>query len=202
MANARLLLATHNPGKLTELRALLAELPIELVAPDDIRVDVKVEEDGATFLDNARKKAAAAVERSRIASLADDSGLTVPALNGEPGVRSARFAGPGASAAQLCQALLRALGPLATQSPAAQFRCAAVLMLPGGERFEGEGVLEGTIAAEARGTGGFGYDPIFRLADGRHLAELSLEEKNLLSHRARALAALEVRGAFDAVLGG
>lgn len=137
---------------------------------------------------------------SGLPTLADDTGLEVAALGGRPGVRSARLAGPGATSAQLCRALLEALGPLARTSPAARFRCVAVVILPGGRAFEAEGILEGTIAARPRGARGFGYDPLFVIADGRRLAELPLEEKNLLSHRARALAALEVRGAFDALL--
>ena len=100
----------------------------------------------------------------------------------------------------LVQALLRMLGPAAHESPRATFHCVAVLALPDGRSFEGEGILSGTIAAEPRGTGGFGFDPVFRLSDGRILAELSMEEKNTLSHRARALNALEVHGAFDAAL--
>jgi XTP/dITP diphosphohydrolase len=98
------------------------------------------------------------------------------------------------------RALLDALGQAAHSSPRAFFRCAAVLALPDGRTFEGEGVLQGTIAAQPRGKHGFGFDPIFQLSDGRRLAELSTEEKNLLSHRARALNALEVHGAFDAAL--
>jgi XTP/dITP diphosphohydrolase len=137
---------------------------------------------------------------SRMPALGEDTGLEVPALGGAPGLRSKRFAGEGATSADLCRALLDALGPLRSTRPPAHFRCVAVLELPDGRRFEAEGILEGTIADEPRGAGGFGYDPIFVLPDGRHLAELSLEDKNLLSHRARALAGLEVRGAFDALL--
>ena len=148
-----------------------------------------------TLLENARVKAQVGLRVSRLPTLADDSGLEVPALGGGPGVRPA-------NRAELCRALLSALGPLAKSAPAARFRCVAVVMLEGGRAFEGEGILEGTIAARPRGRRGFGYDPIFVLPDGRHLAELALEEKNLLSHRARALAALEVRGAFDAVIAG
>ena len=117
-------------------------------------------------------------------------------------MQSAYFAGRehyGDSQA-LCEALLGALGDRVRDEPPASFRCTAVLLLPDGREFVGEGVLAGSIAAPPRGHHGFGFDPVFRLADGRHLAELSLEEKNLLSHRARALNALEVHGAFDAVI--
>jgi XTP/dITP diphosphohydrolase len=175
---------------------------MELVSPKEVGIELDVEEGGATYRENARKKADAGYRASRLPALADDSGLEVPLLGGRPGVHSARFAGPehkGDSAA-LIEALLRALGVAASSQPPAFFRCAAVLALPDGRWFEGEGVLAGSIAAQPRGTGGFGFDPIFQLPDGRRLAELSIEEKNLLSHRARALNALEVHGAFDALL--
>ena len=164
-------------------------------------ISFEVEEDGSTYLENARKKAVAGVRHSGLPTLADDSGLEVDALGGKPGVDSAYFAGRehyGDSAA-LVAALLRTLGDRARSAPAAVFRCTAVLLLPDGREFVGEGVLAGRIASEPRGSHGFGFDPIFQLADGRHLAELSMEEKNLLSHRARALNALEVHGAFDVV---
>ena len=175
---------------------------MELVSPADAGITFEVEEDGASYLENARKKAEAGRRLSRLPTLADDSGLEVPLLDGRPGIDSAYFAGAdhkGDSPA-LVRALLRALGSAATSAPQAFFRCAAVLALPDGRVFEGEGVLQGTIAGEPRGEYGFGFDPIFQLPDGRRLAELSTEEKNRLSHRARALNALEVHGAFDAAL--
>jgi XTP/dITP diphosphohydrolase len=175
---------------------------MELVTPADLGITFDVVEDGASYLENARKKAEAGQRLSGLATLADDSGLEVPLLDGRPGIDSAYFAGAdhkGDSHA-LVAALLKALGKAKTSSPPAFFRCAAVLALPDGRIFTGEGVLAGTIAAEPRGTHGFGFDPVFQLPDGRRLAELSIEEKNLLSHRARALNALEVHGAFDAAL--
>ena len=175
---------------------------MELVTPAEAGIVLDVEEDGATYLENARKKAAAGLRLSGLPTLADDSGLEVPRLGGKPGVQSARFAGPDhkGDGRALVRALLAMLGTAARESPPATFHCTAVLSLPDGRTFEGEGILSGTIAAEPRGTGGFGFDPIFKLPDGRMLAELSTEEKNLLSHRARALNALEVHGAFDAAL--
>jgi XTP/dITP diphosphohydrolase len=175
---------------------------MELVSPRQTGIRFDVEEDGATYLDNARKKAQAGRRLSGLPTLADDSGLEVPLLGGRPGVQSAYFAGVEhyGDGPALVRALLSALGDAASRSPAARFRCIAVLGLPDGREFVGEGVLAGTIAAQPRGTNGFGFDPVFQLADGRHLAELSMEEKNLLSHRARALNALEVHGAFDAAL--
>ena len=175
---------------------------MELVTPTEAGITFEVEEDGASYLENARKKAEAGRRLSGLPTLADDSGLEVPLLDGRPGIDSAYFAGAdhkGDSPA-LVRALLQALGGAAKSSPAAFFRCAAVLALPDGRTFEGEGVLQGTIAAEPRGEHGFGFDPVFQLPDGRRLAELSTEDKNLLSHRARALNALEVHGAFDAAL--
>ena len=196
------MLATLNEGKLLEIRSILADLPMALVTPAEAGIVFDVEEDGATYLENARKKAEVGRRLSGLATLADDSGLEVPLLGGKPGVHSARFAGPEhkGDGKALIRALLQMLGPAARESPAAIFRCIAVLALPNGRIFEGEGILSGTIAAKPRGTGGFGFDPIFRLPDGRILAQLSLEEKNLLSHRARALNALEVHGAFDAAV--
>jgi XTP/dITP diphosphohydrolase len=175
---------------------------MDLVSPRDLGLRFDVNEDGATYLDNARKKALAGVRLKGLPTLADDSGLEVPALQGRPGVQSAYFAGKAhyGDSPALVEALLHALGAKATTSPPAQFRCTAVLVLPGGREFVGEGVLAGTIAAAPKGEHGFGFDPIFQLPDRRRLAELTTDEKNLLSHRARALNALEVHGAFDAAL--
>jgi XTP/dITP diphosphohydrolase len=174
-------------------------VPIELVGLDSVAGFKEVDETGNTYLENARMKPA--MQASGMPTLAEDSGLEVPALGGLPGVRSARFAGPGASSEVLVRTLLDRLGASAGEAPQAFFRCVAVLLMPDGRAFIGEGVLEGTICPQPRGAGGFGYDPIFTLANGRTLAELTLEEKNTLSHRARALTQLEVRGAFDAVMG-
>ncbi len=165
-------------------------------------ISVDVVEDGKTYLDNARKKAGEGLRRSGLPTLADDSGLEVSLLGGKPGVDSAYFAGPehyGDSKA-LVAALLQAINARGATLPSALFRCTAVLRMPDGREFVGEGVLAGRIASQPKGEHGFGFDPVFQLADGRSLAELTMEEKNLLSHRARALNALEVHGAFDAVL--
>jgi len=196
------LVATNNAGKLAELRALLADLSMELLSPVEAGIALDVVEDGLTYASNARKKAEAGMRLTKLPALGDDSGLEVTALEGRPGVHSARFAGPEkkGQCAALIRAVLEALGDRAAGSPAALYRCIAVMVLPDGRSFEGEGILAGTIAAEPRGRGGFGYDPIFQLSDGRRMAELTIEEKNLLSHRARALNALEVHGAFDAAM--
>lgn len=181
---------------------MLGSVPVELVDPRGMGLRFEVDEGGKSFQANADAKALAAVNLTGLPALADDSGLEVPLLGGAPGVRSARFAGGDASSERLVEALLRELGDAVRSEPIAFFRCVAVLRFPDGRRFEGEGILEGTIAAEPRGRHGFGYDPVFALPDGRRLAELTLDEKNLLSHRARALAALEVHGAFDALVRG
>ncbi len=176
-------------------------MPLELVDPGALGIPFEVEEDGETIRENARKKAEAGLRRTGLPALGDDSALEVSALQGGPGVHSARFAGRDRSFEERMDLLVQAVDAAGVgASRAATFRCAAVLLLPDGRLFEGEGVLEGAIARRPGGRLGFGYDPIFVLPDGRHLAELSLEEKNLQSHRARALAALEVRGAFDALL--
>lgn len=197
-----LVVATGNRGKLEELRALLAGLPLEVRSvAEAMRDPPVVVEDGATFADNALKKARAVARATMTLTLADDSGLEVDALDGRPGVRSARFAHARATDAENNAALLAALdalgepsGPGGTQAFRARFRCVLALVDPfthGGEPRTVEGVCEGRITRTPRGSGGFGYDPLF-VVDGtdRTMAELPEEEKNRVSHRARAFAAL------------
>jgi XTP/dITP diphosphohydrolase len=201
----RLVVATHNRGKLEELRALLAGLPVEVIGVAELlREPPVVVEDGATFEANAVKKARAIADVSMCLSLADDSGLEVDALDGRPGVRSARFAHERATDAENNAALLAALealsgggGAIQRASPEgfrARFRCVLALVDPftnGGEPHVVEGACEGTIAPAPRGSGGFGYDPLFVVAGSdRTMAELTADEKNHVSHRARAFAAL------------
>ena len=184
----RLLLATSNPGKLLELRSLLAGLPLEIATPAELCLNLQVPETGATYAENAALKARAFAAASGLPSLADDSGLEVEALGGAPGLHSARFVPqPGASDADRRTRLLQALANH-PQPWLATFRSAICLALPNGETYFTEGICTGEIIPEERGTGGFGYDPIFLLAGlGRTMAELSLEEKNQVSHRARAI---------------
>ena len=182
------------------MTALLASLPVELVTPKDAGIAFEVDETGSSYLENARLKALAGVRLTRLASLGEDAGLEIDALGGEPGLRSARYAGPKSSGAENLDRVVTAVGERGGEGSPARFRCVAVLALPDGREFSGDGLLEGRVSAKREGRHGFGYDPIFILPDGRHLAELPIEEKNLLSHRARALAALEVHGAFDALL--
>ncbi len=195
----RLVVATGNPGKLRELRELLHGLATEIVAQADLGVEPP-EETAGSFAGNALLKARHAARRTGSAALADDSGLEVEALGGAPGVRSARYAGPGADAAANTAKLLAALAPL--RGPRrARYRCVVALVRDAddAEPLLAEGRWEGRIAEAPRGSGGFGYDPVF-VADGGELtaAELAPELKNRVSHRARALAALVARLAVGA----
>ncbi len=185
---APLLMATRNPGKLRELRALLAELSVELrPLPDDAP---EVEETADTFAGNAELKArAAAAANPGVWVLAEDSGLEVDALGGAPGVYSARYAGVGAGDAACVAKLLQALDGVPDEARTARFRCVAALLAPDGRLWIETGSLEGRITHAPRGSYGFGYDPVFLLPDrGMTTAELAPEEKNRISHRALALA--------------
>jgi XTP/dITP diphosphohydrolase len=194
-----LVVATGNRGKLEELRALLSGLPIEVRSVAEmLKEPPVVVEDGQTFAENAMKKARTVAHATMMLTLADDSGLEVDALGGRPGVRSARFAHERATDAENNAALLAALDALGDPpSPPgfrARFRCVLALVDPytnGGEARMVEGTCEGTITRAPRGSGGFGYDPLF-VVEGteKTMAELREEEKNRISHRARAFAAL------------
>ncbi len=188
----RLLIATRNRGKLREYRRLLEGLPLELVTLDDVDVDLDVEETGETFEANARLKAEAYARASGLPTLADDSGLEVDALGGAPGVRSARYGAPEArSDEDRYRLLLRRLEGVPEEARTARFVCVVAFADPrAGVLRTARGTCEGRIARAPRGRHGFGYDPVFLLPDGRTMAELSPEEKNRISHRARALEAL------------
>jgi XTP/dITP diphosphohydrolase len=190
-----LLVATHNRGKLAEYRQLLSDLPVEVLSAAVVLGDAPpVAEIGATFEENALLKGKAAAEASMLVTLADDSGLEVDALGGRPGVRSARYAKEGATDAENNAALLTALEEVDDDGQrTARFRCVIALVDPWAEGapIVTEGRCEGTIAREPRGGAGFGYDPLFVVAGGqRTMAELGEDEKNRISHRARAIAAL------------
>lgn len=187
----KLLLATQNKGKIKELQDLLLGLGAELIIPEDLDLDLDIEESGITYLDNATKKAAAYAQKSNLISLADDSGLEVEALAGAPGIFSARFSPkPGANDQDRRHYLLKQLQGHA-RPWTARFRCTVVLAAPGGETQFADGLCPGEIIPEERGDRGFGYDPIF-LVDkiGKTMAELSITEKNQLSHRALAVRSL------------
>jgi XTP/dITP diphosphohydrolase len=191
----RLVLATRNAGKVAELRRILAGLDVALLSADDVALP-DVEETGDTFAANALLKARSGVAASGLACVADDSGLVVDALGGAPGVRSARYAGAhGDDGANLRLVLERTAG---AADRSARFVCAAALVAPDGREWVTEGVLAGVLTEEPRGTGGFGYDPIF-VPDGetRTTAEMAPEEKDAISHRGRAFRAL--RAAVEAL---
>ncbi len=191
-----IVLATSNLGKLNEMGSLLADLPIELCTPTQVLGEYSaVVEDGDTFEANAILKARACCARTGLVALADDSGLEVDALAGRPGVRSARFAGDVATDAENNAALLRELEGVDEPDRAARFRCALALVTPwDSDPVLTSGACEGTILRAPRGSGGFGYDPLFcvREREGRTLAELGEDEKNQVSHRGRAARAMIV----------
>lgn len=201
--NARLLVATGNRGKLAELARLFSGLPIELLSPDEVTSVPEVIEDGDTFEANARRKAGVVAEVTGMMVLADDSGLEVDALGGAPGVRSARYAGDGASDADNNAKLLGALDGVADDARTARFRCVLAVADPGGplgQRIHIEhGLCEGCILRAPRGDRGFGYDPLF-LPSGsdRSMAQLTPSEKDARSHRAAA--AMRMRAFLEAYL--
>jgi XTP/dITP diphosphohydrolase len=190
----KLVLASGNRGKAAELGALLAPLGWELVSQAELGV-VEVEETGATFLDNALLKARHAAAATGLPALADDSGLEVDALDGAPGVHSARYSGEHATDEENVAHLLAALAGLGVEEPAARrarFRCVLVLRWPDGTELTTSGAVEGHLAAAPVGDAGFGYDPIFvpDEGDGRTFAQMTAGEKQAISHRGRALAEL------------
>lgn len=181
----RLLIATNNPGKLVEYASIFAGVPVELLTLADVGVDWEVDETAATYAENAALKARAYGAASSLPTLADDSGLEVEALGGAPGVKSARWAGPGD--ADRRKALLQRLADVPWGRRQARFVCHTILKMPDGREMAGIGEVRGRILFAPRGEQGFGYDPIFYVEEvGRGMAELSREEKNLLSHRGRA----------------
>jgi len=184
----RMLIATHNQGKKDEFRVLLRPLQASLVFPPELGLRIDVPEDRPTYWENAMQKASAHCQASGLITLADDSGLEVDALDGAPGIRSARYA-PGEDADR-ATALLAALGGVPLARRAARFRCTLAIIAPGGATRLCEGVCEGLIALRPSGTGGFGYDPVFYLPEhGSTMAELAPGVKNRVSHRARAVEA-------------
>ena len=185
----RLLVATGNAGKIREIRAILGPTGWCLVSPAEAGIEgLEVVEDGDSFQANAAKKARAYANAARLPALADDSGIEVDALQGAPGVRSARYAGPSATDAQNRSCLLAALADTPDEQRGACFRAVVALSVPYGPNVRfGTGAVEGRIARDERGDDGFGYDPVFELPDGRRMAELTSEEKNAISHRGRAI---------------
>jgi len=181
--------ATANRHKVEEIRAILADLPIVVRSLAEFPGAPEVVEDGATYRENALKKARSAATFTGKPALADDTGLEVDALAGQPGLYSARFAGEGCTFQDNIRKLLHVLEGVPAERRGARFRCVIALVTPGGREQVVEGELRGRITEEQIGGGGFGYDPIFYVPEvGRTLAELTAEEKNRISHRGRAVA--------------
>ncbi len=182
-----LLLATNNPHKLEEFRAMFADMPLKLLSLNDVQLNVDVEETGNTFAENAELKGRVYAQMSHRLTLADDSGLEIDALGGMPGVYSARYLGRETSYEERFRVILDQLKGLPLEQRSARFRCAIALAEPTGKISLVEGIVEGVIAESPRGTHGFGYDPIFFLPElGKTFAELEPVVKNRISHRARA----------------
>ena len=179
-------LATHNPGKLKEMGAILARFGVEVVSPKDLGLTVDVEETGATFAENAMLKAKAICDAAGLPAIADDSGLCVDALNGGPGVYSARYGGEGLDDRGRYMLLLNSMRGQTTR--AAHFACAIACAFPNGDTLTAEGRCDGTIAFAPMGEGGFGYDPVFFVPErAKTFGQLTAEEKSAISHRGRAL---------------
>jgi len=190
----KLVVATFNRGKLAELAALLDRPGLELVSLADVPGTRPVDETGSTLTENALLKARAALARTGLPAIGDDTGLEVDALDGAPGVHSARWAGPGATDRDNVRKLLEAMSGVGPERRTARFRTVCAASFPDGRTVTAEGVLEGRIVERPRGTGGFGYDSVFEIPSlGRTLAELSADEKNARSHRAQAVRELAAR---------
>ena len=188
----KLLVATHNKGKVAEFADMLADLDVAWLSLDDVGVTEDVAETGDTFQANAELKALAYARQTGLLTLADDSGLEVDALGGQPGVYTARYGGPGLNHADRYHLLLRNLQDVPSAERSARFRCVIVLANPDGVIGVAPGVCEGQIAYAPAGDGGFGYDPVFFLPDrGLTMAQLPAVVKHQISHRGRAMKAIE-----------
>ena len=190
-----IIIATGNEGKMKEIRAILSDLPAQILSMKEAGIHVDIVEDGTTFEANAAIKAKAVAEvlkEEKTIVLADDSGLEIDWLNGEPGIYSARYMGEDTSYRVKNANLIGRLEGVPVEKRTARFVCAIAAALPDGETITTRGVIEGKIGYEERGENGFGYDPIFYLPDmSRSTAELSPEEKNAISHRGNALVAMK-----------
>lgn len=191
----KIIFATGNKDKMREIRAILADLDMEVVSMKEVGVAAEAEENGATFMENAIIKAKDIASKVQDAIvMADDSGLVVDALNGEPGIYSARYMGEDTSYRIKNANIISRLEGVPVEDRTARFACAIAAVMPDGTVLTTEGTIEGYIGYEERGEGGFGYDPIFMVPElGCSTAELTDEEKNAISHRGRALEALKVK---------
>lgn len=184
----KFILATHNPGKLREMAAILSQYGVEVLSPADVGITVDVEETGTTFAENAMLKAKAICAAADLPAIADDSGLCVDALNGGPGVYSARYGGEGLDDKGRYTLLLQNMRGQTTR--AAHFACAIACAFPNGDELTAEGRCDGTIAFAPMGEGGFGYDPVFFVPEkAKTFGQLTAEEKSAISHRGKALKA-------------
>ena len=195
----KIVLASKNSDKVKEMRLALQVLPVEILSLSDFPELPDAVEDGTTFEDNALIKARFFAARTGLACLADDSGLEVDALNGLPGVHSARFAGWHADDTTNNQKLLDELGKIGATESKAAYRCALAFVDTDGTEIVTQGKIDGTIKIAAQGTGGFGYDPYFYISDNRTMAQISRAEKNQISHRGAALKEMmiELRNRFS-----
>ena len=188
----RIAIASRNPGKIREIRSICADWPVGWITADEHEGPwPDVEETGASYLENARLKARAVAGSVGVPAVADDSGIEVDALGGAPGPRSARYAGEEANDEQNLRMLIRALAGVPAGGRTARYRCVTALAWPDGREVWAEGTCEGSLVSKPRGTGGFGYDPIFVPAGWEQtMAELPPEQKDRIGHRGRALRAL------------
>ena len=188
----KIIFATGNEGKMREIRMILEDLGTEVLSLKEAGITLEVQEDGETFEENAVIKARAVMEETKALVLADDSGLEIDYLNGEPGVYSARYLGEDTSYRIKYQNLIVRLEGVPEEKRTARFVCVIAAAFPDGRILTARGTIEGIIGYEERGEGGFGYDPIFWLPEyGCSTAELTMEKKNELSHRGKALRAIK-----------
>lgn len=188
----KIVFATTNEGKVKEIKEILKDFPIEVVSMKEMGITADIEENGATFEENSLIKARALVKLTGLPALADDSGLEVDYLNGEPGIYSARYLGRDTDYEYKNNYIIDKLSEAKGEERSARFVCVISLVLPDGREFVERGVVEGLIGYEQKGENGFGYDPIFYLPEyGKTSAELPPEEKNRISHRGKALTAMK-----------
>jgi XTP/dITP diphosphohydrolase len=190
----KLVVATKNKGKLAEIKKVLSDIPFEVVAMSDIGISIDVNEDGTTFEENSMKKANEICVVSNTIVMADDSGLEVDFLNGAPGIYSARFGGPEATDKDKNEKLLNMLTAVPFEQRTARFVCAIAIAFPDGRSFVVRDTCEGFIGFECKGNNGFGYDPLFYVPQyEKTMAELGMDIKNKISHRAKALNKMAVK---------
>ena len=184
--------ATTNAGKIKEIKEILADFDVEVASMKEMNITADIEENGATFEENSLIKARAVSKLTGLPALADDSGLEVDYLNGEPGIYSARYLGRDTDYDYKNNYIIKKLKDAKDEERSARFVCVISLVLPDGREFVKKGVMEGRIGYEIKGENGFGYDPIFYLPEyGKTSAEISAEEKNKISHRGKALSAMK-----------